>query len=422
MADTLGGLHAAHELADASGVGLGVVHRDVSPQNILVSTRGVAKLIDFGIAKARERTAADTSTGTIKGKLHFMAPEQACGGTIDGRTDVFSIGAILYYLLTNRYAYHADSQAGTVLKLASGVPPDPLPNTIAPQVATIVLRALAYNQSIRFPSAAAMQEAIEDAMVKTGYATTTSAVASFMQEHLSHRAAARKKAIEQASEALANGTPIDIGPPSVMLAVAADSSPSESGLKNRTKMGLGVAPTMDMTIPVSHSVPPPPPSSEPGPPPSLDPLHTDPGSPTMGAATIPSPPPPAPARKSGRLFAVGFVTLAVLGIGVGGAVTLRNRLAPQAGRPEATGADTAAAAVTAPPSTTPELEPPVPSAPSGEPSAESLPVPAETPGAAASGSGSAGWAVRPRGIGIRAPVTAPSASGPKKRRKVDDGF
>src|ERR1019366_8718221 len=89
VADVCGGLHAAHELKDERGALLGVVHRDVSPQNILVGSRGVAKLIDFGIAKARDRLTGDTNPGLMKGKIHYTAPEQAHGVEVDRRADVF---------------------------------------------------------------------------------------------------------------------------------------------------------------------------------------------------------------------------------------------------------------------------------------------------------------------------------------------
>src|SRR5205823_4340151 len=92
VADACAGLHAAHELRDAEGNDLHVVHRDVSPQNILVGGAGIAKVIDFGIAKARDRLAGETSTGSLKGKIQFMAPEQAVGKPIDRRADVWSTG------------------------------------------------------------------------------------------------------------------------------------------------------------------------------------------------------------------------------------------------------------------------------------------------------------------------------------------
>src|SRR5688572_2333969 len=102
LADTCQGLHAAHELKAPDGSLLGVVHRDVSPQNILVSMSGVAKLIDFGIAKARDRLSGETSTGFFKGKVHYISPEQAVGRAVDRRSDVFSVGAILFHLVVGR--------------------------------------------------------------------------------------------------------------------------------------------------------------------------------------------------------------------------------------------------------------------------------------------------------------------------------
>ncbi|MGC5083439.1 protein kinase domain-containing protein, partial [Escherichia coli] len=86
----------AHELTDSSGARLGVVHRDVSPQNVLVSTQGAVKLIDFGVAKAQLRASETTESGSLKGKIRYMAPEQALGGVVDHRADLWSLGAIAY--------------------------------------------------------------------------------------------------------------------------------------------------------------------------------------------------------------------------------------------------------------------------------------------------------------------------------------
>src|SRR2546430_11137552 len=100
--DACAGLHAAHELCDPRGQVLGVVHRDVSPHNILVNSNGAAKVIDFAVAKARDRHAEETSTGILKGKIHYMAPEQAMGKPVDRRADVWAIGAILYRMLAGK--------------------------------------------------------------------------------------------------------------------------------------------------------------------------------------------------------------------------------------------------------------------------------------------------------------------------------
>ncbi len=203
MADTCGGLHAAHELADTSGVPLGVVHRDVSPQNILINTKGVAKLIDFGVAKARHRLVGETNSGNLKGKIQYMAPEQALGRQVDRRTDVWAIGAILYQLFSGRPPYEADNQLATLHLLASGRPPVPLGPEVPKPVAAIIRNALSHDPRQRYNTAADMQVAIESAMVEAGLQTTTQDVASFASALLIDRTAARRDALELALDAAA---------------------------------------------------------------------------------------------------------------------------------------------------------------------------------------------------------------------------
>src|SRR6478752_2028350 len=123
LSDVCGGLSAAHELKDAEGAPLGVVHRDVSPQNILVTSRGVAKLIDFGVAKARDRVSGDTSTGLFKGKVQYMAPEQALGRPVDARADLWAVGAILYTFASGDPPFQGDNQVQTLYQLTTGKAP-----------------------------------------------------------------------------------------------------------------------------------------------------------------------------------------------------------------------------------------------------------------------------------------------------------
>ncbi|MGH7281164.1 MAG: serine/threonine protein kinase, partial [Polyangiaceae bacterium] len=114
VADACGGLHTAHDLTDKTGRALGVVHRDVSPQNILVSSKGNAKLIDFGIAKALVRLSGETNAGLLKGKIQYMAPEQAMGRPLDRRADVWAAGACLYYLLSGVPPFDGENQLATL--------------------------------------------------------------------------------------------------------------------------------------------------------------------------------------------------------------------------------------------------------------------------------------------------------------------
>jgi serine/threonine protein kinase len=149
------GLDCAHRLADpASGHPLGLVHRDISPSNVLLSREGGVKLCDFGIAHVGSE--ACTQVGTLKGKYGYMSPEQATGGSLDARSDIFSLGATFWELLTARRLYGAESALG-VLALARSCEPRPLPRTDAPMysmLSPILDRALARDPARRHGSAA----------------------------------------------------------------------------------------------------------------------------------------------------------------------------------------------------------------------------------------------------------------------------
>jgi eukaryotic-like serine/threonine-protein kinase len=204
LADTCQGLHAAHELKAPDGSLLGVVHRDVSPQNILVSMSGVAKLIDFGIAKARDRLSGETSTGFFKGKVHYISPEQAMGLPVDRRSDVFSVGAILYHLIVGRPPFERDSQMATLRALSAAEPLPEMPAGIPPEIDDILVRALAHDANARFATAAELGAALERAMTSCNVSATTADVAAFLSVQLVTRSAARRRQIEQALQAAAD--------------------------------------------------------------------------------------------------------------------------------------------------------------------------------------------------------------------------
>jgi serine/threonine protein kinase len=230
LADTCGGLHAAHELRDKSGALLGVVHRDISPQNVLISTRGNAKLIDFGVAKARDRLGGETNAGVLKGKVNYMAPEQAIGKAMDRRADVWAIGAILYHLLSGRPPFDGPNQLAALHRLTSGKPPLPLPTTVPRAVNALVLRALAQDPEKRIATAYDMQIALEDAMAECKSFATSADVASFVREHLGDRADVRRKAIEVALAAAADRVRIHDA-----LRIDVDASSSMSGFTDIPK-------------------------------------------------------------------------------------------------------------------------------------------------------------------------------------------
>jgi serine/threonine protein kinase len=201
LADTCAGLHVAHELCDENDNPLGVVHRDVSPENILVSAQGIAKLIDFGIAKARNRFARDTRSGIVKGTLPYMAPEQARGLRLDRRADIWAIGTILYWLLSGKAPYDGGSPMETLGLVASGRRPAPLPATVHPAIRAVISKALSPQLDARFATAADLRDEIEGAMTAASATATTSDVAAFIGKHMGDRAAARKHAIDLAIKA-----------------------------------------------------------------------------------------------------------------------------------------------------------------------------------------------------------------------------
>ena len=197
-ADAAAGLHAAHELKDRDGKSLGVVHRDVSPQNILVSNSGSTMLIDFGVAKARDRVSQDTSAGQLKGKIRYMAPEQALGKAIDHRADVWAVGAMLYEMFAGHPPYDGANEVATLHKLTGGAAPPELPPSVPEVIRVVVERALAYDAENRFVTALEMNLACEGAMVEIGEPTTAATVAQYTGELLADRKAARRKAVESA--------------------------------------------------------------------------------------------------------------------------------------------------------------------------------------------------------------------------------
>ncbi len=200
IADACAGLHAAHELKSADGTALGVVHRDVSPQNILISTAGVVKVIDFGIAKAENRMGTRTRTGVVKGKVQYMAPEQAQGDASDRRIDVWALGVCTFELVTGRLPFDGDNPLEVLSRITSEDPP-PLAGDVPPSIQEIVLRALARDPENRFPTAAAMRRAIESALSQLALGSSTEDLAAFVDTHMPHRATERKDIVARALKA-----------------------------------------------------------------------------------------------------------------------------------------------------------------------------------------------------------------------------
>jgi eukaryotic-like serine/threonine-protein kinase len=162
LIDALRGLHAAHELTTFEGVPLGVVHRDATPHNILLGTDGAVKITDFGIAKAAERSV-HTATGLAKGKFRYMAPEQARGGAIDRRVDVFAMGIVAWELFMGERLFQAEADAQVLLEITEGNfrRPISLDKTFPQELDRIVMKALAMSANDRHPTADSFADALE---------------------------------------------------------------------------------------------------------------------------------------------------------------------------------------------------------------------------------------------------------------------
>ncbi|WP_437587149.1 protein kinase domain-containing protein [Sorangium sp. So ce1000] len=166
--DVLAGLHAAHELTGSEGEPLNLVHRDVSPQNVLVGVDGIARITDFGVARAETRLTS-TRGNALKGKLAYMAPEQIRAAHVDRRSDVYSAGVVLWEMLTEERLFKADNDGALIAQILQGAPTGP--RGVVPSVPAaldrICLRALRTDPDDRFPTAAAFAEALEEAAAQT---------------------------------------------------------------------------------------------------------------------------------------------------------------------------------------------------------------------------------------------------------------
>jgi eukaryotic-like serine/threonine-protein kinase len=188
--DTLAGLHAAHELRDENEAFLNLVHRDVSPQNILLGTDGSARLTDFGIAKATSRLAV-TRDGQLKGKISYMAPEQTRKSELDRRADVFAMGVVVWELLAGRRLFSGDSDVEVLNQLLFEAVPrlrDQAPS-LPSMLEQTVMRALERDPNSRYPSASHFADALERATRMLGGPANHRIVAAFVNKLAGERIA-----------------------------------------------------------------------------------------------------------------------------------------------------------------------------------------------------------------------------------------
>ncbi|HYP90505.1 MAG TPA: serine/threonine-protein kinase [Polyangiaceae bacterium] len=238
IADAASGLHAAHELRDEQGNLRGVVHRDVSPHNILIGTNGNVKLVDFGVAKAIGRVSEATRAGQLKGKFGYMSPEQALGKPVDRRSDIFSLGIVLFELTTSRRLFRGEHDIDT-LKLVIGGP-IPRPSSIDPKyppgLERIVLKALDRSAEQRYQSAQELAEDLRAYLKSERVVVAQTALSGLMKRVLGERIEQRRKAVRGALRALASGhaSPSDLLPNDLAFTPTGQEKMSGSGVSSIT--------------------------------------------------------------------------------------------------------------------------------------------------------------------------------------------
>ncbi|MEZ4248362.1 MAG: protein kinase [Polyangiales bacterium] len=196
--DALHGLSAAHDLIDEEGDRLELVHRDISPHNVMVGVDGIGRLTDFGVAKAEKRLTS-TRAGHFKGKLAYMAPEQASTGHADQRSDLFAMGILLWESLTGRRLFRADNNAATLTKILQ----DPIPNVsdLVPDLAPfdeVLSRALARDPEARFQSAEEFAEALERVARDNGGIASVRGVGAEVRKWLAEKLETQRGRIKEA--------------------------------------------------------------------------------------------------------------------------------------------------------------------------------------------------------------------------------
>lgn len=201
MLDALAGLEAAHAAVDDAGQPMRLVHRDVSPQNILIGVDGTARLTDFGIARASTRVNT-TQPGSVKGKYAYMSPEQfGNSAELDQRADIFSAGSVLWSMLTARRLFQADHDAATIHNIMKLEVPAPSRIGLRPPGVfdAVCLRALERDPAQRFATAQAMEDALREAAARAGGLASRREIAAWVVETMAAELAATRAAIRGAA-------------------------------------------------------------------------------------------------------------------------------------------------------------------------------------------------------------------------------
>jgi serine/threonine protein kinase len=251
------GLHAAHEARDSDGKLMGVVHRDVSPPNIMVTADGTVKLLDFGIAKARGANSR-TRTGTVKGKNAYMSPEQILGKPLDRRSDIFALGVVMYEMLAIKRLFHRDSDFLTFKAITE----EPIPDIrdrrpdLPPGMRAALVQAMARDPAGRFDTAQGFGNAIKNSVATLGGPASGADLARLLFTDFADEMASRDEILKAADDP--NAAPISIGPTGQRTPPPIPPRPHQvaaSGEMSNATPSRGRPPTGSMSVPsmIVHS-------------------------------------------------------------------------------------------------------------------------------------------------------------------------
>jgi serine/threonine protein kinase len=259
LSGMLHGLHAAHEAKDEHGQPLGIVHRDVSPQNVLVGADGVARVLDFGVAKAKGRLYT-TQDGRVKGKLSYMAPEQLRSDPVDRKSDIFAASIVAWELFAGKRLFESENEGGTITKLllepiphlGSVLPEALVPGSPLAVLDAIVMRGLERDPAKRFDTARDMANQLEEAV----HAASVSQVGTWVESvaaDVLHARSARVEQIESSSS--------DVGRPmaDVITKLTSDADVTKTRDRSSSKLieGMPAISSADLlsnaNVPVSAS-------------------------------------------------------------------------------------------------------------------------------------------------------------------------
>ncbi len=244
--DSLEGLHAAHELCDEELRPLKIIHRDISPQNILVGVDGISRISDFGIAKAESRATA-TRDGELKGKVGYMAPEQLGGEEIDRRVDLFAMGVTLWECLVGRRLFYRDTELESMAAVAHSVIPSLVETYGLPrELDTVVQKALARDPAKRFATARQFGDALESAAKQVGGLATTRQVADLVGDVAGEKIQ-RERARMREAAAFTNATPISkqiVSGIAPRIKPLEQPGPGEASVPSGVQVGRAASPSM----------------------------------------------------------------------------------------------------------------------------------------------------------------------------------